>query len=383
MEGMIRRVNNGTQSERYFYDPHRRRFLSIREDGTWRFSLGNDYEMIVSGRQVAKRAYVIESNQIVARLDVETSFPEPPTQSLELIHQDRRGDVLIAMDDMGNLKGHYVYGAFGESLWAAGDVSDLRRGFDGKELDRISGLFYYGYRCYDPFIIRWTSADPVYRYAPDVDLGNPQRLNLYAFRLNSPEPYLDETGLNAGNSDEFVPSYSDEEETTGLLTLRQAFGLSESPSDAVSNKEPTTASGLAESQNYVAVDVAVSRGQIHFESEALAAAYDEAKAASPEFAKLAAALESNRNPYSIGVTDKVEGFYWRLWIEGGATLNLVQGPPEPVIGVRIAMDLVEATFIERGEPPPDLASALAHELTHAYSWINRGKTFNRALNSAL
>ena len=71
-----------------------------------------------------------------------------------------------------------------------------RRGLNGKEQDEISGLFYYGFRYYDPLLLRWTSMDPFLRFAPDVDLSTPQRLNVYAFSGNNPVRFVDRDGMD-------------------------------------------------------------------------------------------------------------------------------------------------------------------------------------------
>jgi hypothetical protein len=41
------------------------------------------------------------------------------------------------------------------------------------------------FRYYDPVSLRWTGADPLYRFVPDIGLSEPQRLNLYSFSLAS------------------------------------------------------------------------------------------------------------------------------------------------------------------------------------------------------
>src|SRR5262249_59134024 len=76
---------------------------------------------------------------------------------------------LLAAFGLDNtLHAHFVYGAFGENLAAwERQGGDWRRRFNGKEGDQISGLNYYGYRYYDPLTLRWTSADPLYRFIRD------------------------------------------------------------------------------------------------------------------------------------------------------------------------------------------------------------------------
>ena len=53
----------------------------------------------------------------------------------------------------------------------------------------------------------WNSADPLYRFAPDLGQTDPQRMNLYTFSLNNPVRYYDPDGRNAkdGQGDDSEP----------------------------------------------------------------------------------------------------------------------------------------------------------------------------------
>lgn len=87
---------------------------------------------------------------------------------------------------------YYPYG--GTAWWAAksalqGKYKITR--YSGKELD-ASGLYYFGFRYYAPWIQRWVSPDP----AGDVD-----GLNLYAMVSNNPITFKDAMGLNGGDLD--------------------------------------------------------------------------------------------------------------------------------------------------------------------------------------
>ena len=52
--------------------------------------------------------------------------------------------------------------------------------YTGKELDRDTGLYYYGSRYYDPLIGRFTGVDP---WGGSVE--DPQSLNKYAYVRNN------------------------------------------------------------------------------------------------------------------------------------------------------------------------------------------------------
>jgi len=64
--------------------------------------------------------------------------------------------------------------------------------YTGKELDRSSGLMYYGARYYDAGLGQWIQPDPLIS-----DLYNPQGLNRYAYVLNNPLKYVDPDGNSA------------------------------------------------------------------------------------------------------------------------------------------------------------------------------------------
>lgn len=78
--------------------------------------------------------------------------------------------------------------------------------FTGKELDRVSDLYYYNQRYYEPTIGKFTQPDPLQNYlvTPELQertgmtleevLSNPQRLNSYSYSLNNPINVVDPTG---------------------------------------------------------------------------------------------------------------------------------------------------------------------------------------------
>jgi RHS repeat-associated protein len=58
--------------------------------------------------------------------------------------------------------------------------------FSSKPVDVATGLYYYGYRSYDPITGRWPSRDPM------VEEGG---VNLYGFIYNNPSSWIDRLGL--------------------------------------------------------------------------------------------------------------------------------------------------------------------------------------------
>ncbi|MDQ3563679.1 MAG: RHS repeat-associated core domain-containing protein [Pseudomonadota bacterium] len=100
---------------------------------------------------------------------------------------------MLSLSPDGTVRGSFLYGAFGEVVASSGS-KDHRRQFNGKENDASTGWRHYGFRSYDPLLLRWTSSDPLYRFAPDWRKDEPQRANLYAFTGNNPLRYVDPDG---------------------------------------------------------------------------------------------------------------------------------------------------------------------------------------------
>lgn len=99
------------------------------------------------------------------------------------------GSSTLELDGMGEIisqEEYYPYG--GTAVWTARNQTEAdykTRRYSGKERD-ATGLYYYGYRYYQPWVGRWLSADP----ANTVD-----GLNLYRMVENNPIIFHDAKGL--------------------------------------------------------------------------------------------------------------------------------------------------------------------------------------------
>ncbi|HGJ5890274.1 MAG TPA: RHS repeat domain-containing protein [Arsenophonus apicola] len=108
---------------------------------------------------------------------------------LRYSYDDQLGSSRLEVDANGLLisqEEYYPYG--GTSVLLA--ISQLEVNYktirySGKELD-ASGLYYYGYRYYQPWVGRWLSADPA---------GTVDGLNLYRMCRNNPVTLVDEKGM--------------------------------------------------------------------------------------------------------------------------------------------------------------------------------------------
>jgi len=79
----------------------------------------------------------------------------------------------------------YQYDPFGVQMAATGSVNQPMR-FSTKPYDENTGLYFYGYRFYNPGIGRWMTRDPI---------GERGGINLYGFAGNNPVNWADPYGL--------------------------------------------------------------------------------------------------------------------------------------------------------------------------------------------
>jgi RHS repeat-associated protein len=102
-------------------------------------------------------------------------------------HADGNGNITAMVDSGQSLSASYKYDPYGKLLTSSGTQAgaNLYR-FSSKEFHVNSGLYYYGYRFYDPNIQRWMNRDPLYE---SVDR------NLFRFNYNSPIQNIDANGL--------------------------------------------------------------------------------------------------------------------------------------------------------------------------------------------
>ncbi|SFW79932.1 RHS repeat-associated core domain-containing protein, partial [Pseudomonas sp. NFACC10-1] len=102
---------------------------------------------------------------------------------------DHLGSSTLELDQGGGLISQESYYPFGGTAWwaarSAVEAKYKTVRYSGKERD-ASGLYYYGFRYYAPWLQRWISPDP----AGDVD-----GLNLYRFVGNAPVLMVDSAGL--------------------------------------------------------------------------------------------------------------------------------------------------------------------------------------------
>jgi RHS repeat-associated protein len=75
---------------------------------------------------------------------------------------DHNGNIMVYVSESGSVVAHYAYTPFGEVMSASGPMADaFRFRFSTKYQDAATGLYYYGYRFYDPVMMRFLNRDPI------------------------------------------------------------------------------------------------------------------------------------------------------------------------------------------------------------------------------
>ncbi len=112
---------------------------------------------------------------------------------------DGNGNVSEYLASDGTVKAHFEYDPFGKLTLQAYDTANsfdaatFAHKFSTKYMDAETGLYYYGYRYYDPGTGRWMSRDPI---------GERGGANLYAFVGNDGVSRIDLLGENAAYDSE-------------------------------------------------------------------------------------------------------------------------------------------------------------------------------------
>ena len=113
-----------------------------------------------------------------------------------LYFADGAGNITTLINSSGVRQASYLYDPFGNLLAMSGPLAAPNHyRFSTKEVDPLSGDYYFGYRFYTPNLQRWRNADPI---------GLAGGLNMHRFVFNNPLGYVDPLGLEAGyiyNSD--------------------------------------------------------------------------------------------------------------------------------------------------------------------------------------
>ena len=102
---------------------------------------------------------------------------------------DANGNITEYVDAYGNIRAHYEYSPFGETIAQSGDLADtFTHRFSTKPFDAETSLVMYQLRPYAPGLGRWMSRDPI---------GERGGRNLYGFVENDSANRWDSFGLSS------------------------------------------------------------------------------------------------------------------------------------------------------------------------------------------
>jgi RHS repeat-associated protein len=191
----------GSQSETLYYS----------KLWTWRYDgLASDR----SGRN-SKHIYLGDQRIVTKTSRADGSFTAEERLKQYWYHGDHLGSAQTISGHTGDLYERIEYTPYGE-LWieqVPGDsLVDIPYRFTGKEMDKETGLYYYGARYMDPRASRWISGDPALGdYVPGAPINDEARkrnqnlpgmggvfnlvnLHVYHYAGNNPVKYVDPDG---------------------------------------------------------------------------------------------------------------------------------------------------------------------------------------------
>jgi RHS repeat-associated protein len=112
---------------------------------------------------------------------------------------DANGNVTYMIDSSQTMVASYRYDPFGNTISKSGSLADANvYRFSSKEIHVNSGMYYYGYRFYDPNLQRWINRDPAFDLGWSIltrEQPRESRVNLYRFVANTPLSAIDPLGL--------------------------------------------------------------------------------------------------------------------------------------------------------------------------------------------
>lgn len=182
-------------------------------DGDGRKVETREYATLTGGTPVKTERYLYDGWNLLAVLDGSNSTVQTQTWGLDLsgsfqgaggvggllgiavesgpvlnVFYDVNGNVVSLVDLSGSVRASYDYDPFGNLNAISGDLAASNRWrFSTKRLEDC-GLYYYGFRFYDPVQGRWPSRDPL------AETGG---LNLFGFVGNDGVNKIDKLGLQA------------------------------------------------------------------------------------------------------------------------------------------------------------------------------------------
>ncbi|ROM66928.1 toxin [Pseudomonas brassicacearum] len=192
----IARDSGLNDSEAYIYDGNGLRVRKLRTLQTGARALAAEVRYL-PGLELRADSGTGESLQVITAqgglnsvrvLHWESPPPSGANDRYRYSFSDHLGSISLELDHDGRIISREHFYPFGETAYLAGEdvieVSYKTVRYSGKERD-ATGLYYYGFRYYAPWLQRWVNPDPA---------GTMEGLNVYAMVGNNPLNFVDTDG---------------------------------------------------------------------------------------------------------------------------------------------------------------------------------------------
>lgn len=129
--------------------------------------------------------HVMDDQSRIALVRIGPAFTGDSSPAVAYHLGEHLGGSNVVMDGAGAFFNREETTPFGETSF--GSFARKRYRFSGKERDEESGLAYFGFRYYAPWLLKWMSCDPA---------GTVDGCNLYAYVSGNPLRFKDPEGLD-------------------------------------------------------------------------------------------------------------------------------------------------------------------------------------------
>jgi RHS repeat-associated protein len=163
--------------------------------------------------------------------DMDLDQPNPAT-SVRFYHGDQLGSSSAVTDGDGKCMLEIAYYGFGSERYERRTNEYFEPYlFANKEKDIENALLYFNARFMSPSLGRFLTPDPVCVNVNGSGFAHPQKLNAYAYCLNSPTRFIDPSGLSEIDVHQFLTEYLAAEAGFSADDAR-ALGLAAQAADA-------------------------------------------------------------------------------------------------------------------------------------------------------
>jgi len=191
-------TNGSSIATSYAYDT---KGMRISKDGPYGKTIYIDTGYVESGatQTAITSNHIFVGNTRVASVVKHTEEKQPATY---FYASDHLGSSSVLTTQTGSYHERIEYLPYGE-VWVEDAAINSNYStpykFTGKELDKETGLYYFGARYYDARVSRWISADPALALylsgKPNGGIYNPINIDVYRYAQNRPILFIDPNGM--------------------------------------------------------------------------------------------------------------------------------------------------------------------------------------------